>query len=160
MRYLKWISLALAIAVLFLGAGSRETKLTEGIQPGNLAPEIHWQGIDLKGDGYVLLQFWAAYDPQSRFENTRMYHVISRSGIAGLRMISISFDESTAVFQGIIKTDHLDEATQWNEERGTRSALFKAYRLKAGFGNYLLDSKGVIVAKNVSPMEALERISL
>ena len=160
MRYLKWISFTLAIAFVFSGAGPKETKLTEGIQPGNLAPEMNLQGIDLKGDGYVLVQFWAAYDPQSRLENTRMYNVISQSEITGLRMVSVSFDENQAVFQGIIKTDHLDEATQWNDPGGTRSAIFKAYRLKTGFGNWLLDSNGVIVAKNVSPMEVIERISL
>jgi len=154
-------SLALAIVFLYLGAGTKETKLTEGIQPGNLAPEINLQGIDLNGNGYVLVQFWAAYDPQSRLKNVQMYNVISRSEIAGLRMVSVSFDENPAVFQGIIKTDHLDDATQWNEPNGIRSALFKAYRLKAGgFGNWLLDSNGVIVARNVSPTEVLERISL
>ena len=160
MRYLKWIFLLPAIVFLFAGAGPKETKLTEGIQPGNLAPEINLQGIDLKGDGYVLVQFWAAYDPQSRLENTQMYNVISQSGITGLRIVSVSFDENPAVFQGVIKTDRLDEATQWNEPDGIRSALFKAYRLKAGFGNWLLDSNGVIVAKNVSPTEVLERIEL
>jgi len=160
MRYLKRISLALIIALFFTGAGTRETKLTEGIQPGNLAPEINLQGIDLKGNGYVLVQFWAAYDPQSRLENAQMYNVISRSETADLRMVSVSFDENPAVFRGIIKADHLDEATQWNEADGVRSVLFKAYRLKTGFGNWLLDSNEVIVAKNVSPTEVLERISL
>ncbi|MDR2805165.1 MAG: thioredoxin family protein [Dysgonamonadaceae bacterium] len=159
MRYLTRISLVLAIALLYVGAGTKETKLTEGIQPGNLAPEINCQGIYLKGNGYVLVQFWAAYDPQSRLENTRMYNVISRSGIANLRMVSISFDENPSVFQGVIKTDHLNEASQWNEVNGTHSALFKNYRLKAGFGNYLLDSNGMIAAKNLSPSEVLEKVA-
>jgi hypothetical protein len=153
------ISLVL-IAFLYMGAGTKETKLTEGIQPGNLAPEINLQGVDLKGNGSVLVQFWAAYDPQSRLENTRMYNKISRSKSTNLRMISISLDENPAVFQGIIKTDHLNEASQWNEVSGTQSALFKDYRLKNGFGNYLLNSNGVIVAKNLSPTEVLERVSL
>jgi hypothetical protein len=160
MRYLTRISLVLAIAFLYTGAGTKETKLTEGIQPGNLAPEINLQGIDIKSNGYVLVQFWAAYDPQSRLENTRMYNVISRPGIANLHMVSVSFDKNPAVFQGIIKADHLNEANLRHERNGTHSALFKNYRLKAGFGNYLLDSNGRIVAKNLSPSEVLERISL
>jgi hypothetical protein len=153
------VSLVLAV-LLYMGAGVKETKLTEGIQPGNLAPEINLQGVNLKGDGYVLVQFWAAYDPQSRLENTRMYNVVSRPGIANLRMISISFDRNPAVFHGIIKVDRLDKACLWNETSGVHSALFKDYRLKAGFGNYLLDPNGVIVAKNLSPAEVLERIAL
>jgi hypothetical protein len=152
------ISLVLAIAFLYTGAGIKETKRTEGIQPGNLAPKINLQGVDIKRNAYVLVQFWAAYDPQSRLENTRMCHVISRSGIENLQIVSIAFDENSAVFQGIVKTDQLDEASQWNEADGIHSSLFKNYRLEAGFGNYLLDSDGVIVAKNLSPAEVLKKV--
>jgi hypothetical protein len=159
MRYLIRISLVLAVAFLYVGAGTKEIKLTEGIQPGNLAPEMNLQGVYLKGNGYVLVQFWAAYDPQSRVENTQMYNVISRSKTDNLRLVSVSLDENPAVFQGIIKTDHLDDASQFNEPEGTNSDVFKTYRLKAGFSNWLIDSTGVIVAKNVSPTEILEKIS-
>jgi hypothetical protein len=146
------IFLASAIVLLYMGAGIGEAKLTEGIHPGNLAPEIKLQGVDIKGNGYVLVQFWAAYDPQSRLENVRMHNAISRSGIENLRMVSISFDENQAIVQGIIKSDRLDEAHHRNEANGTRSPLFKSYRLKTGFGNYLVDAKGVIVAKNIGPL--------
>jgi hypothetical protein len=159
MRYLRRISLATAIVLLYTGAGTGESKLTEGIQPGNLAPEINLQGVDIKGDGYVLVQFWAAYEPQSRLENAQMHNAISRLETGNLRMISISFDENRAVFQGIVKADRLDEASQWNEAGGTQSALFKTYRLRAGFGNYLLDARGVVVAKNLSPAEVRKRFS-
>lgn len=160
MRYLIRISLVLALVLLYMGAGTKETQLTEGIQPGNLAPEINLQGVTIQGQGYVLVQFWAAYHPQSRLENTRMYQVISRSKAENIRMISISLDENPAVFQGVIKTDRLDETTQWNEPDGKNSAIFKKYRLKAGFRNWLIDSKGVIVAKNLSPTDVLKRVSL
>jgi hypothetical protein len=158
MRYLIRISLVLAIAFLYVGAGTQEIKLTEGIQPGNLAPEINLQGVHLKGNGYVLVQFWAASNPQSRVENTQMYHVISRSKTDNIRLISISLDENSAVFQGVIKTDHLDDASQFNEPDGKNSVAFKKYRLKTGFHNWLIDSNGMIVAKDVSPSEILAKI--
>jgi hypothetical protein len=153
------ISLAAAIVLLYAGAGTGEIKRTEGIQPGNLAPAFRQQGFDLTEKEYVLVQFWAAYDPQSRLENARMYHAIARSGIERLRMVSISLDESRAVVRGVIRSDGLDETTLQQETDGRRSALFKSYRLKNGFGNYLLDSQGVIVAKNLSPQEVAEQIS-
>ncbi|MDR0866169.1 MAG: thioredoxin family protein [Candidatus Symbiothrix sp.] len=160
MRYFIRISFPLLIAFLLIGAGAKETKLTEGIQPGNLAPEIKLQGVNLNGNGYVLVQFWAAYDPQSRVENTRMHNVISQLRTKNVQLVSISLDENSSVFQGVIKTDHLDEATQFNEPGGKNSEIFKQYRLKAGFNNWLIDSNGVIVAKNVSPAEILDRASL
>ena len=158
MRCLIRISLILAIAFLFLGAGTKEIKLTQGIQPGNLAPEINLQDISLSENDYVLVQFWAAYDPQSRVKNCQMHNVISQSKVTNLQFISISFDENQAVFQGVIKADRLDETTQFNEPTGKRSQIFENYRLKAGFNNWLIDSNGVIVAKNVSPTEILEMI--
>ena len=39
------------------------------------------------------------------------------------------------------------------ETRGAESELYKRYRLHRGFANYLLDDRGVIVAKNVTARE-------
>ena len=160
MRYLIRISLILGVFFFLGGAGTKEVKLTEGIQPGNLAPEINLQGVNFDGNEYVLVQFWAAYDPQSRVENSQMYNAISQSKVNNLRMISISFDENQAVFEGVVKADRLDEASQFNEPLGQKSPIFKTYRLKAGFNNCLIDSKGVIVAKNLSPTEVFKLVSL
>ncbi|MDR0680929.1 MAG: thioredoxin family protein [Dysgonamonadaceae bacterium] len=158
MRYFIRISIVLGTVFLYIGAGTKEIKLTEGIQPGNLAPEIHLQDVEIKENSYVLVQFWAAYHPQSRLENTMMHNVISQSKTENLQLISISLDENKAVFQGVIKTDRLDETTQFNEPAGKNSELFKRYRLKKGLNNWLIDSNGIIVTKNVSPTEILEKI--
>jgi hypothetical protein len=149
------ISLISVIAFLFLGSGTKEIKLTEGIQPGYLAPGINLQGINFEGNGYVLLQFWAAYDPQSRVQNIRMHNVITQAKTDKLRLISISLDENPSVFEGVIKVDHLDESTQFIEPAGRKSEVFKAFRLKNGFNNWLINQERVIVAKNISPDEVL-----
>jgi hypothetical protein len=156
MRYLIRISLIFGVFFLFGGAGTKEIKLTEGIQPGNLAPEINLQGVNFDENEYVLVQFWAAYDPQSRVENSQMHNAISQSKVSNLRMISISFDENQAVFEGVIKADRLDETSQFHEPLGQKSPIFKNYRLKAGFTNCLINSDGVIVAKNLSPKDLLK----
>ncbi|MDR1682542.1 MAG: thioredoxin family protein [Candidatus Symbiothrix sp.] len=153
MRYFFRFSAVLAFAFLYVGAGTQENQLTEGIQPGNLAPEVNLQGIDTVGKDYVLLQFWAAYNPQSRVENTQMHNVIAQLKSGKIALVSISMDEDPAVFKGVLKTDHLDESTQWNEPEGRDSQLFKRYRLKNGFENWLMDANGVIVAKNIRPSE-------
>jgi hypothetical protein len=153
MRYLITISFSLFIAFLFLGYGKKEVKITEGIQPGYLAPGLNLQDVDFNGKDYVLLQFWAAYDPQSRVRNAQMHNVIAQTEVENFRLISISLDENRSVFEGTIKADHLDETTQFNESTGRQSALFKAYRLKTGFSNWLINPNGVVVAKNISPNE-------
>jgi len=135
------------------GSRTKEIRLTEGIQPGNLAPEIHGQAINLKGNTFVLLQFWAAYDAHSRMENVQMYNAISQLKAEDIRLISVSLDESEAVFEGIVKAEHLDPATQFNDSQGKNSATFKKYHLNTGFTNRLISPEGIIIAKNVNPKE-------
>ena len=160
MRYLLKVSLISAVTLLFLGfSDTKEIKLTEGIQPGHLAPGINLQEFNGKRTNYVLVQFWAAYEPQSRVWNTQMHNVIAQSGIDDLQLVSISFDENQSVFEGVVKADNLNEETQFNEPVGKKSALFKTFRLKNGFGNWLIDSNGIIVARNIRPDEILARIS-
>ncbi|MCC8146653.1 MAG: thioredoxin family protein [Bacteroidales bacterium] len=160
MRYLSRIAFLFFFPLFFIGAGEKEIQFTEGIQPGSLAPEINLQGIDLMDKDYVLLQFWAAYDPESRATNTRMHNVITQAGTNDIQLISISLDEHPAVFKGVIKADRLDESTQFNEPSGKNSDVYKNYKLQNGFNNWLIDSKGMIVAKNVSPSEVLKLINL
>lgn len=160
MRFLYRILLLLIVPLCFAGAGKKELQLTEGIQPGNLAPEINLQGIDLLSIDYVVVQFWAAYDPQSRADNIRMHNVISRSGRKNIRLVSVSLDETEAIFKGVVKADHLDESTQFYEPKGKNAEVFKKYRLRNGFANWMIDSKGMIVAKNLSPEEVLNLTNL
>ena len=160
MRYLLKISLISALTLLFLGfADTKEIKFTEGIQPGYLAPGINLQEFNWKRSDYVLVQFWAAYEPQSRVWNTQMHNVITQSGIGNLQLLSISLDENQSVFEGVVKADNLNKATQFNEPTGKNSELFKTFRLKNSFGNWLIDSNGIIVARNVRPDEILTWIS-
>ena len=152
MKYLKMIPFVL-VCLLMMGARTKEIRLTEGIQPGNLAPGIYRQDINLKGNKFVVLQFWAAYDAYSRMINAQMHNVISHLDSDDIRLISVSLDENEAVFEGIVKTEQLNPATQFNDPRGKKSEIFKVYRLKSGFNNWLINPEGVIVAKNLNPKE-------
>ncbi|MDR1738425.1 MAG: thioredoxin family protein [Candidatus Symbiothrix sp.] len=153
MSYLSKISFIL-ILVLYVGAGKKEVTLNEGIQPGNLAPDFRLQGMEIQEGKCILLQFWAAYDPQSRVENTLMTHAVTELNADNLQLISISMDENPSVFKGTITSDRLDTTTQWNAPTGKKSAIYKHYRLKNGFGNWLINANGKIVAKNISPTAA------
>jgi hypothetical protein len=153
MRYLETTFFLVLVCLLFTGSSEKEVKLTEGIQPGNLAPGINLQDINLKGNKFVLLQFWAAYDAHSRMVNAQMNNVISHLKTDDIRLVSISLDENEAVFEGIVKAERLNPATQFNDPHGENSEIFKNYRLESGFINLLINPEGVIVAKNVNPKE-------
>jgi len=153
MRYLKSILFLVTVYLLMMGSRTKEIKLTEGIQPGNIAPEMKWQDIDLRSNKFTLLQFWAAYDAHSRMVNVQMYNAIARMNPEKIRLISVSLDENKAVFEGIIKAEQLDPGTQLNDPRGKESDIFRVYRLKSGFTNRLINPEGVIVAKNINPNE-------
>jgi len=158
MRYLKSILFIVVVCFLMMGSRTKEIKLTEGIQPGNLAPEINRQDINLKGNKFTLLQFWAAYDANSRMLNTQMHNAISSLKTEDIRLVSISMDENEAVFEGTVKAEHLNPATQFNDPQGKKSRIYKAYHLKSGFKNWLINSEGIIITQNINPKEISEYI--
>ena len=157
MRYLKSFLLVAMISI-FLGSGTKEKTFTKGISPGNLAPEIHLQGIDLTNDKYVLIQFWAAYDGESRKQNALLNNKISRTELDNLQVISISFDEKKSVFQQAVKADKLDISNQYNVEAGRTSEIYKNYRLDKGFGNFLINPNGIIIAHNIDPEQVIKML--
>lgn len=154
----------LVASVLLSGVsavGIRDAKPVEGVNPGDLAPrieingngsEIHFQNPD---GCYTLVNFWAAYDAESRARNVLLWNKVNRLNATGekVAMYSISFDENTSVFEGTIRTDKLMGTTQLHEEEGRHSDLFQTYQLEKGFKNLLINDEGVIIASNVTPEE-------
>lgn len=160
MRYVKWIFVIVLFGVLssFIG----KDKPTGGLNVGNIAPDFDIRldssskhGIDLSDfrGKYVLLSFWASYDAESRLSNASLYHALRQDTLNAIEMISVSFDEHRSVFQETVRMDKINIPTCFVETEGKHSALFKRYRLMKGLGNYLLDSNGVIIAKDISVAE-------
>lgn len=136
-------------------------KVTEGLSVGNLAPDFclsegpdagarKFLLSDYKGR-YVLLTFWASYDASSRLMNATLNHTLQASSALAedVAMVSVSFDEYASVFRETVRRDGIKGAACLVETAGEASDLFKDYHLNRGFSNYLLDDKGIIVAKNL-----------
>ena len=157
MRYLKLFFSAVLISVT-IGFGTKERTFTKGVNPGDLAPEINLQGIDLINDKYVLIQFWAAYDGESRKQNALLNNKISHSELDSLEIVSISFDEKKSVFEQAIRADKLNAANQYNIETGRTSEIYKNYCLNKGFGNLLVNPDGIIIARNVSAEQVIKML--
>ncbi|MDR2384251.1 MAG: thioredoxin family protein [Tannerella sp.] len=153
----------LAVMFFFITAGTEKSDLKEGYRLGDLAPEIGLTGADSdivfanNTLHYTLLHFWAAYDGNSRKQNVLLWNHLKMKNLPHLKMISISMDYSKSVFEETIKIDGLESTNQIYEWQGKNSDIYRKFGLKKGFGNFLIDDRGVIIAVNVTP-EILDRI--
>ena len=151
-----------SVALLGMSAGSKKAKLTEGVNPGDLAPRIESLGNDAKASfhnqlgRYTLLNFWAAYDAESRARNVQLANEVNKFGPDKIAMCSISMDEKESIFTETVKIDKLDLSTQFHEGLGKESELYKKYDLRKGFKTFLINDEGVIIAANVTPEKLTE----
>lgn len=156
MKYLKYFLVA-SVVVLASSYTTGTSKLSGGIYPGDLMPELTVENnlggeLDLSylRGKKVLVSFWAAYDADSHKNNVLLYNTLEKNKYP-ITMVSISFDPSQAVFMQTLSMDNIDQSFQFREKGGSNSSLFKEYNLNDGFKNYLIDEKGVIIAMNVTP---------
>jgi hypothetical protein len=50
-----------------------------------------------------------------------------------------------------MEMDNLDRLSLFSDVSGTKSDLYRNFKLNRGFRNYLIDENGVIVAMNITP---------
>lgn len=164
MRNVKWIFVVLFILLVSF---VDKDNMFSGHDVGDKAPQFTLTASEeggqplslrqMKGE-YVLLSFWASYDAASRMQNVQLSRVVEQMPKGGVRMVSVSFDKYRSVFSETIKKDGIDPEVSFVELAGEKSPLFKQYRLKRGFKNYLLNPDGVIIAKDVQAKELAEYI--
>jgi len=102
---------------------------------------------NLKG-GYTLVDFWASWCGPCRKENPNIVAAYKEFHDKGFNIIGISLDKKKENWIKGIQDDnltwtHVSDLLFWN------SAVAKLYGVRAIPGNYLVDSKGIIVAKNL-----------
>lgn len=155
MKYVTWIFVVLFISSLT--SFVEKDKPTSGLNVGDIAPSfkidatLNGQQLDLQNlkGKYVLLSFWASYDAQSRMQNVSLNNALQNLS-KDVKMVSVSFDDYQSVFSETIRKDKVQSSDCYLETKGEASSIFKKYNLDRGFKNYLLDDRGVIVAKNIS----------
>ena len=155
MKNVKWIFVVLLMCSL-ISFVDKNTP-TSGLNVGDKAPNFTIKPIDgnriikLKDidSKYILLSFWAAYDAKSRMSNAELNYIVNNSTFP-VKMVSVSFDEYLSILNETVKEDHINIKNCYVETMGEKSDLYRTYRLHKGFNNYLLNDKGVIIAKNIS----------
>ncbi|MDR1003739.1 MAG: thioredoxin family protein [Prevotellaceae bacterium] len=158
MKHVKWIFVVLLISSLI--SFVEKDKPTGGLNVGDVAPDFSMsaashgqpeQSLSRMRGRYVLLSFWACYDAHSRVQNAELSHALQQlTPEAPVEMVSVAFDPYASVFEETVRTDRITAAACFVDTRGNDSGIYRKYRLKRGFTNYLLDERGVIIAKNLS----------
>ena len=159
MKYLFRISVAFAFLLIFAGAKKPDILFAETINIEKFVSDFNLNEVNFKNNTYVLIQFWAGSDPQSRMENVNMHNELTQAGLENLQFLSISFDESEAVFRGIVKSEQMEPSTQIYLPKGEKLNVLKEYCSKAEVKNWLISNQGKIVAENISPDEVFEIVS-
>lgn len=154
-KNVKWFFVVLISCSLISFSVVEKSIPTERLAIGDKAPSLEFRSekqtlnlLNANGN-YTLLSFWASYDAESRTANAQFGYIAAQH--PKLKMVSVSFDEMKSVFDATVKQDHLDKQSCFRVADGDKSVIFREYGLKNGFKNYLLDSKGVIIARNITP---------
>ncbi|WP_166923248.1 TlpA disulfide reductase family protein [Flavobacterium poyangense] len=130
-------------------------KVLNGLSVGKIAPDFTATDQDGKSirlsenlKGYTLIDFWASWCPPCRKENPNIVAAYKQYHDKGFNVFGVSLDKKKESWVKGIKDDqlnwlHVSDLLFWN------SKIAKLYGVRAIPGNYLVDSKGVIVAKNL-----------
>lgn len=158
--------LAAIVSLFFMSSSIKTEKIPTGYYPGEQIPNIVLSGLEgqhldlseYKGKK-VVLSFWAAYDAQSRASNVQLYNYLKETA-PDVTFLSISFDENRNVSERTALLDKIDLNSQFCDETGVNSAIYKEFRLRQGFKNYLIDETGVILAVGLSVEKLKELIEV
>ena len=133
-----------------------------GVNIGNIAPEIELKNPNgdiiklssLKGN-IVLIDFWASWCGPCRRENPNIvaaYNKYSKSKFKdakGFKIYSVSLDKNKSAWKNAILKDNLIWKYHVSDLKGWASESATKYGVRGIPYNFLIDSEGRIISKNL-----------
>tara|TARA_B100000780_G_C21053125_1_gene422993 strand:+ start:191 stop:724 length:534 start_codon:yes stop_codon:yes gene_type:complete len=161
MKTLKFIILSFIICISNFEAQTIEP-VKVGLNIGNIAPELDFQNpqgeniklSSLKGH-IVLIDFWASWCGPCRRENPNIaaaYDKYSKSkfkNAKGFKIYSVSLDKNKSAWENAILQDKLIWKDHVSDLRGWSSEGATIYGVRGIPYNFLIDSNGIIISKNL-----------
>lgn len=108
--------------------------------------EVH--PLPLAKGGYLLIDFWASWCPPCRKENPNLVKTYEEFKDKGFNIVSVSLDSSLESWKKAINKDNL-EWTQLIDRKAWNGDGIKKYGIRLIPSNFLIDSNGKIIAKNL-----------
>ncbi|HVD96959.1 MAG TPA: TlpA disulfide reductase family protein [Cytophagaceae bacterium] len=126
-----------------------------GLKIGQQAPDISLPDTSgnvktlssLRGN-YVLVDFWASWCGPCRYENPNVVRLYQKYHAKGFEVFSVSLDQNKKSWMRAIEADGM-EWTHVSDLKKWESAVAPVYNINSIPMTFLLDKKGVIIAKDL-----------
>lgn len=134
-------------------------ELVKPVSVGHAAPEFIIMDADNKPvklsdykGKYLMVDFWASWCQPCRQENPNVVKQYAAFKDKGLNILGITLDDDRKAWQKAIAADKLTwhHAAEFKRFDG---ATVKQYKVEAIPSNFIIDPKGIIIAKNITGAE-------
>jgi thiol-disulfide isomerase/thioredoxin len=97
----------------------------------------------------ILLDFWASWCKPCRLEHPAMVQLYQKYKSSGMTIFSVSIDEEAGRWFDAVQEDKLMWPNHVNEIDGLKGVSCTSYYINEIPNNYLIDSNGIVVARNL-----------
>ena len=123
-------------------------------------PDVNGKTVSLSSfrGKYVLLDFWASWCGPCRAENPNVVAAYQKFKGKNFTIVGVSLDNNKDAWENAIKSDGL-AWTQVSDLKGWQSQAAALYNVQSIPSNFLIDTAGKVIAKNLRGKDLEEALS-